>query len=310
MPLSRMGSEALRLYEHLVDHGPTTVEDLARVVPSPIDSLNWLRENGFVLGDPPRARRPRQALSVALTQAADTLDRLNALVQDLDDRYRERYSGEPSVATVLTTRQEVVEAFDSLQRSVRTEWMQMFTAPFVPLAPPLPPEQSEVPHTDLRCRRRLLYEKEVLAVPAAMAGLRNTMRWGGAEIRLTDRVPTKLLVVDNKVALTPLRERGSLPMLMVQAAPLVAGQIALFEREWAKATPYNAVAGSVSIPTQLGEQDRLILQQVIAGETDKTIARLCNVSPRTVGRSIQRMREMAGVGTRGQLIHYATKHWL
>ncbi|MFC7641515.1 LuxR C-terminal-related transcriptional regulator [Streptosporangium lutulentum] len=97
-------------------------------------------------------------------------------------------------------------------------------------------------------------------------------------------------------------------MMMIKAPPLVAGQIARFEEEWERAIPYNA--DIVRAPQELGVQDRRILQQVVAGETDNAIARLCECSPRTVGRSIARMRELAGVGTRGQLIHFATKNWL
>ncbi|MFI7705514.1 hypothetical protein [Nonomuraea sp. NPDC049480] len=75
-------------------------------------------------------------------------------------------------------------------------------------------------------------------------------------------------------------------MLMIESAPLIAGQIARFEEEWAKAIPYNIDVSDA--PTELDPQDRKILQQVVAGETDKVIARVCEASPWTVGRRIAR----------------------
>lgn len=310
MPLSSDDSDELRLYKYLIDHGPTPAEDLSNVVENPDRTLDWLRERGFVLGDPPRARRPRHALNPTISEAAHALERLKDLMHDLEHRYQasSHYESMTEPVSTLTSREEVTQIFDLLQNTVRVDWMQLITGPFLPLAGPLPPERSAIPANTINCRRRVVYEREVMSNPAVMEGLRNTLRWGGAEIRFTDRLPTKLLIVDSAIALTPMEERGSLPMLMIESPPLIAGQIARFEEEWSKAIPYNTdVSGA---PADLDAQDRKILQQVVAGETDKVIARVCEASPRTVGRRIARMRQLAGVATRGQLIHYATKHWL
>ncbi|WP_146178191.1 helix-turn-helix transcriptional regulator [Nonomuraea fuscirosea] len=286
------------------------MEDLRGVVDDPEQTLEWLRGRGFVIGQPARARRPRHALSPAVSEATHTLDRLKALVHDLDTRYQVsgHYQDAAEPVSKLTSREEVTQVFDALQRTVRQDWMQLVTGPFFRLAEPLRPERSVIPSTTLDCRRRVVYEREVMEDPLVMEGLRNTLRWGGAQIRFTDQLPTKLLIVDNAVAMTPLEERGSLPMLLIEAPSLINGQIARFEEEWEKATPWNADVSSA--PPDLDEQDRKILQQVVAGETDKAIARVCQSSMRTVGRRIARMRQLAGVSTRTQLVHYATKHWL
>ncbi|MEQ4724730.1 hypothetical protein [Nonomuraea sp. B19D2] len=303
-------SDELRLYKYLIDHGPTRAENLLDVVQGPEHTLEWLRGQGFVIGDPPRARRPRHALTPAVSEAAHTLDRLKQLIQDLEQRYEDsphyQSAGEP--LSKLTSREEVTTVFDLLQKTARRDWMQLITSPFLPMAGAHPPERSTDPAIGHNCRRRVVYEREAMSNPKVMEGLRATLRWGGAQIRFTDRLPTKLLIVDGVVALTPAEERGSLPMLMIESAPLLAGQIARFEEEWEKAIPYNVDISSA--PADLDLQDRKILQQVVAGETDRVIARVCESSPRTVGRRIARMRQLAGVSTRGQLIHYATKHWL
>ncbi|MFC7641514.1 hypothetical protein ACFQX6_11335 [Streptosporangium lutulentum] len=119
----------------------------------PEQTLDWLRENGFIVGDPPRARRPRHALSEALAEAADTLERLTHLMQNLDQRYEssEHYRSMGETVSILTSREEVTDTFDYLQGTVRHEWMQLITGPFLPLAGPLPPEQSTVPIGDLNC---------------------------------------------------------------------------------------------------------------------------------------------------------------
>ncbi|TDD36114.1 hypothetical protein E1286_38780 [Nonomuraea terrae] len=303
-------SDELRLYKYLIDHGPTRAENLLDVVPDPEQTLEWLRGEGFVIGDPPRARRPRHALAPTLSEAAHTLDRLKQLMQDLEQRYdaspHYESAGEP--LSKLTSREELTSVFGALQKTARRDWMQLITSPFLPMAGAHPPERSSNPVSANNCRRRVVYEREVMSNPEVMEGLRATLRWGGAEVRFTDRLPTKLLIVDNVVALTPQEERGGLPMLMIKSPPLIAGQIARFEEEWDKAVPYNIDVSSA--PIDLDAQDRRILQQVVAGETDKVIARVCEASPRTVGRRIARMRQLAGVSTRGQLIHYATKNWL
>ncbi|QFY09591.1 hypothetical protein GBF35_25680 [Nonomuraea phyllanthi] len=310
MPLTADDSHELRLYKYLIEHGPTPAENLLDVVPDPDHTLDWLLGHGFVIGDPPRARRPRHALTPAVSEAAHALDRLKQLMQDLEQRYEAspHYANAGEPISKLTSREELTAVFGLLQKTARQEWMQLITAPFIPMAGAHSPEQSTDPVSAHKCRRRVVYEREVMSNPEVMDGLRATLRWGGGEVRFTDRLPTKLLIVDNAVALTPAEERGQLPMLMIHSAPLIAGQISRFEEEWEKAIPYNMdISGA---PPDLDPQDLKILQQVVAGETDKVIARVCESSPRTVGRRIARMREMAGVSTRGQLIHYATKNWL
>lgn len=219
-----------------------------------------------MIGDPPRARRRRHALNPAISHAAYNLDRLKQLMQDLYQRYdaSEHYRSADEPVSTLTSREEVTSVFDFLQNTVRTDWMQLITGPFLPLAGPLPPERSVVSINDINCRRRVVYEKDAMSNPVVMAGLRNTLRWGGlgggAQIRFC------------------------LPMMMIKSAPLIAGQIARFEEEWEKAIPYNVDVSHA--PEELDVQDR---------RTDKVIARVCGCSPRTVGRSIQRMRQLAGV---------------
>ncbi|TCN32838.1 Homeodomain-like domain-containing protein [Kribbella orskensis] len=129
----------------------------------------------------------------------------------------------------------------------------------------------------------------------------------GEEVRVLDRLPVKLFLVDDLTPVVPWDGGGGVASsraLVIRGTGLLTGLIALFEQTWERAAPFSdAMAGSSSgeghLPFDPESQRLLILLR--AGFTDVTIARQLGVSTRTVQRRIRLLMEAAGAENRFQL---------
>lgn len=300
-----------RLYGFLVDHGPTPIQDLQAAFGQDVDNqLATLREEGYVIGEElPAARAPKRAFDPLLREARRRVQALEHDVEILQDRYNANPANTgPVLVERLTTREEFAKVYRKLDRRTHVEWMQVFTAPFLPAPPFTPPPPDHDP--EALPLRRMVYEREILASPGALASIRNAAEWG-VRIRIAEKVSTKLIISDRRIALTPEQPRGTLPMLRTTSPALVAGLVAAFEAEWAGAEPLEVDPSELmSVPRDLANDDLMTLQLVIGGEKYETIARTMRCSAKTVQRRVTKMCKLAGVRTRNQLVHYATLHWL
>jgi DNA-binding CsgD family transcriptional regulator len=305
-----LGAAASQLYGYLVDHGPTPTKDLQAVFGLGVDgTLAELREAGFVIGDPPAARAPERAFGPLLQVARSRVEALEIHVETMQDRWSANpaNAGAP-VVDRITTREELRKVYNRMDRRTQVEWMQVYTTPFEHLPPFTPPPEDHDPSA--LPVRRMIYERAILSSPGGLASIRNAADWG-ARIRIADEVPNKLIISDRKIALTPEEPRTTLPMLRTTSRALLIGLIAQFEADWEAATPLDLEASHVSaVPKELAPDDLVALQLVIAGEKLDSIARSMRCSRSTVQRRVTRMCELAGVKTKPQLVHYATKHWL
>ncbi|MEV4806830.1 hypothetical protein AB0K18_43120 [Nonomuraea sp. NPDC049421] len=310
--MKRMGLDAAasELYGYLVDNGPTPVADLRKKLgPDVDDTLAELREAGFVIGKPPAARAPERAFGPLLEAARSRVEALEIHVETMQDRWKANpaYTSSPIVERI-TTREELRKVYEKLDRRTQVEWMQVFTTPFEHLPPFTPPPPDHDPST--LPLRRMIYERGILASPGGLASIRNAAAWG-ARIRIAEAVPTKLVISDRRIALTPEEPRTPLPMLRTTSPAILIGLLAQFEADWEAATPLDLETSHASaVPRELEPEDLVALQLVIAGEKLDSIARSLRCSRSTVQRRVTRMCALAGVKTRPQLVHYATKHWL
>ncbi|WP_336214495.1 hypothetical protein [Nonomuraea sp. LPB2021202275-12-8] len=310
MTSTGLDAAATQLYGYLVDHGPTSMKDLHAQFGSDVsDTLGTLREAGYVIGEPPAARAPQRAFGPLLQEARGRLEALEYHVEALQDRWTANAAntGAPLVERI-TTREELRKVYNKLDRRTQIEWMQVFTAPFVHLPPfTAPPEDYDPSVLPVR---RFIYERAILSSAGGLASVRNAADWG-AQIRIADEVSNKLIISDRKVALTPEVPRATLPMLRTTAPALLSGLVAQFEADWAAAAPLDVETSQLAaMPDELSNEDLVALQLVIAGEKLDNIARSMRCSRSTVQRRVTRMCELAGVKTKPQLVHYATKHWL
>ncbi|MFF8290081.1 helix-turn-helix domain-containing protein [Streptomyces sp. NPDC016309] len=153
---------------------------------------------------------------------------------------------------------------------------------------------------------RVVVEREVLALPDAVAGL-SALPGPGVLVRVADRVPARLVVAGRSSALVPLTGRGREPgpepvALVVRPSGLLDSLAALFESVWRDALPLR-LGGGAGEPEPAGPDatDLEILSLLLAGLTDASVAKQLDLGHRTVQRRVRGLMERAGVTTRLQL---------
>jgi hypothetical protein len=143
----------------------------------------------------------------------------------------------------------------------------------------------------------------------------------GERVRVAGSVPTKLFVVDRRVAVVPSPAPGSedVDALVVRSPGLVDALGALFDAVWSQAHDVLTLprrdtrpdAGRAPVPASPMDRvpatrvptrvDLRVLTMLLAGYTDSAVARELGVSTRTVQRRVRVLTELAGVQTRLQL---------
>ena len=126
------------------------------------------------------------------------------------------------------------------------------------------------------------------------------------EVRVVEKVPTKLVIADGRTAMVPFDVEGTEPSaLIIHASGLVSSLQALFESVWSDAWPLALTAtsseGVVERRTGPDEFDLKVLSLLLAGSSDARIARQLDVGLRTVQRRVRAMIELADVSMRIQL---------
>jgi DNA-binding CsgD family transcriptional regulator len=116
----------------------------------------------------------------------------------------------------------------------------------------------------------------------------------GEDVRVREqKLPMKLLIVDDRCALVPLGPYGH-PALFVRAKPVVALLQRFFDLVWDGASPWAPTGAKSWTPQDPARSRRRVLELMAAGLKDEAIARQCGVSVRTVRRDIaQIMTELA-----------------
>jgi DNA-binding transcriptional ArsR family regulator len=151
---------------------------------------------------------------------------------------------------------------------------------------------------------RVVVERDVVTAANGMTELAAALG-RNEQVRVVDRVPTKLVVADRATALVPLTRRLAEPAaLVVHASGLLESLMGLFEGVWRQAMPLRLEGADVLIeetPEQPDGTDLQILSLLLAGLTDASVAKQLDLGLRTVQRRVKRLMEIAGVTTRLQL---------
>lgn len=151
---------------------------------------------------------------------------------------------------------------------------------------------------------RVVVEREVIAGASGMAEL--TAALGrGEQVRVIERVPTKLVVADRSLAMVPIARNTVGPAaLVVHASGLLESLMGLFEAVWRDAVPLRLDAVGLPAEEHRGDPDGVdlqILSLLLAGLTDASVAKQLDLGLRTVQRRVKRLMEIAEVTTRLQL---------
>ncbi|MFJ3303694.1 helix-turn-helix domain-containing protein [Streptomyces sp. NPDC086549] len=299
-------------YRALVSVGASDVPDLARRLTlaehDTERALRRLERHGLAAQSSARPGRwvaapPGVALGALLTQQRHELEKAELAAALLAEEYRAA-AAEPAVhdlVEVVTGAPAVAQRFLQLQLGASDEVCALVTGN--PVVVSATDNDAEKQAAGRGVCYRVVVEQSVLDLPDGITEL--TAALGRDEqVRVVDRVPTKLVVADRVLAMVPLTSRTAEPAaLVVHASGLLELLSGLFESVWRSALPLRLGARGVTERQPDGPDgtDLEVLSLLLAGLTDASVAKQLDLGLRTVQRRVKRLMELAGVTTRLQL---------
>ncbi|MCX3060903.1 helix-turn-helix transcriptional regulator [Streptomyces beihaiensis] len=317
------------VYRALVAVGAADVPDLARRLGQAEQeterALRRLERSGLSArssAHPGRwvAAPPGIALGALLIQQRHELEKAELAAAELAEEYRAG-AVEPDahdLVEVVTGAAAVAQRFLQIQLGAAREVCALVTGS--PDVVPGADNDAEERAVGRGVRYRVVIERSVLALPGGLSELAAAMG-RDEQVRLVDRVPTKLVVADGNLALVPLSAPTAEPAaLVVHASGLLESLSGLFEAVWRQALPLRlGTDGGVREEEPGGPNgqggpdgtDLEILSLLLAGLTDASVAKQLDLGLRTVQRRVKRLMELAGVTTRLQLgWHAYERDWV
>ncbi|MYV52596.1 helix-turn-helix domain-containing protein [Streptomyces sp. SID3212] len=320
-------------YRALVAIGAADVSDLAHRLALPEAdterALRRLERQGLAAQSSARTGRwvaapPAVALGALLTQHRHELEQAELAAVLLAEEYRAE-AREPAVhdlVEVVTGASAVAHRFVQLQLGATTEVCALVTGK--PVAVTGMDNEAEERAARRGVAYRVVIEREVLALPAGITELSAALG-RDEQVRVVERVPTKLVVADRGLAMVPLTGRGAEPAaLVVHASGLLESLLGLFEAVWRDALPLRLGSGDGNGGDGGGSAEILedalpgpdstdleVLSLLLAGMTDASVAKQLDLGLRTVQRRVKGLMELSGVTTRLQLgWHAYEKGWV
>ncbi|WP_353945444.1 helix-turn-helix transcriptional regulator [Streptomyces sp. HUAS MG91] len=300
-------------YRALVAVGAADVPDLAlRLAHAEYETeriLRRLERHGLAAQSSARPGRwvaapPGIALGALLAQQRHELEKAELTAARLVEEYRAQAveTAVHDLVEVVTGAAAVTQRFLQIQLGATEEVCALVTDS--PVAVSGTDNVAEPQAVSRGVGYRVVIEREVLALPRGLIELSAAIR-RDEQVRLVDRVPTKMVIADRSLALVPLTSRSAEPAaLVVHASGLLESLSGLFEAVWRQALPLRlGEDGQVyeNSPDGPDAVDLGILSLLLAGLTDASVAKQLDLGLRTVQRRVKRLMELAGVTTRLQL---------
>lgn len=308
------------LYRHLLEHPSETVTEIAseselteRRARELVTSLEVQGLVSHTPRRPPRYRAadPKTALELLLLRKQEdvlrqqsTLEQARRIVEELATVYRaSAHGGSPrEPVEVLTGYAPVLQRMDHEMQHAEREILALGKSP---VRTP-PPELTEMKIALARrgVQSRVVYEPDTLQVPGQVEFI-ETVAAVGEETRIASDLPTRLIIVDGKVALTPLQIDRWDEWLLVRSPSLLHAFLVMFETIWASAAPFPPLPAeevtAAPAGVELAPDDQRLLVLLARGAEEYDIADRLDVTPRTIDRRVKRIMDALGVRTRFQL---------
>lgn len=148
-------------------------------------------------------------------------------------------------------------------------------------------------------RQRTVYQHTVRSDRTTLSYIEQVTA-AGAEIRTLAEVTDRVIVVDLDLAFVPFSDEPH-QALRVQHPALVRFLARGFDEAWARAVPVRPERAPLRTPVVTSDLQRAILQAVVNGETDASIARRIGMSRRSVAEHMRKVSEQLGSTSRAQL---------
>jgi sugar-specific transcriptional regulator TrmB len=244
-------------YRTLVGLGAAEVGDLSQRLGLPEDDtgrvLRRLEGHGLVARSSARPGRwvaapPGVALSALLTRQRHRLEQAELAAAVLAGEYRAEAT-EPAVhdlIEVVTGANAVAQRFLHMQFGAQNEVCALVTGRAVAITGT--ENEAEEDAAERGVTYRVVVEREVVAGADRLTELAAALG-RDEQVRVVDRVPTKLLVADRSTALVPLTRRLAEPAaLVVHASGLLESLMGLFEGVWRQAVPLRLESAGAPSP--------------------------------------------------------------
>jgi len=269
-------------------------------------ALTSLADKGLVhriADDPVRfvPTSPETALENLQHAREEQVRKSRALITDLTRRYRllPGMSGDFD-AVEHVVGEAALNQLNLALRSVRSECRALDTPPY---AVPCDVPESEREMLARGARVRVVYDQS--AINALGVHQLRTAVDLGEEARLVGELPLRLYLIDDRLALLPLKadQNPHDGTLVIRPSALLDALSQLFELLWDRAVPLKLDAGPAAVPVRTlgadGDEEAL-LGLLAAGLTDTAIARQLDLGLRTVQRRISTVMSRLNAKTRFQ----------
>ena len=301
-----------KLYRALVGLGGTGVDDLAhrcQLSGATVgEALVALERQGLVAQSaavPGRwvAAPPGIALRALVNDRRHELEQAELVAARLAEAHRTDAAGNVhDLVEVVVGASAVGQRFHQLQLGAVEEVCVLVTDQ--PTAVPATENQAEDIAAARGVRYRIVLERDVLE-QTSQSELVAVMR-RNEEVRVSDRVPTKLVVADRRTAMVPLDADSPDPAaLVIHSTGLVQSLLSLFDFVWREAWPLQFASPEVDeiveAPPGPDEFDLQVLSLLIAGASDALVARQLDVGLRTIQRRVRSLMDATGASSRIQL---------
>ncbi|MCX5096998.1 LuxR C-terminal-related transcriptional regulator [Streptomyces sp. NBC_00365] len=330
-PWAGIGLDALsgRVLEYLVGHAPAGSLTVAAAVGASREevetALRSLEDALLVIpiaGRPPRwkADPPRSSLGSLLARRRAELAQAELYMEQLHEIYDFAARPQaPHLVEVLEDTEEVTARYAHLLKASTQEVLHLAKPPYV-TGPAGASSHGDAAQPEFRegIRLRSVYDTEGFTDTVSLeTALRGSAR--GGEFRLSSRLPVKLVLFDRTAALLPLHDdRPSAGSIEVRSPALIDALAALFEAIWKHAVPVSLESRQdwpaprqTRETTRIDERTQAILDLMATGMKDDAIARVLNISRRTVQKHVSEAGSALGARTRFQIaLRAAERGWL
>jgi sugar-specific transcriptional regulator TrmB len=304
--------EEAKLYRVLVALGGTGVDELVhRCQLSSAEvggSLVALERQGLVAqsaATPGRwvAAPPGIALRALVNDRRHELEQAELVAARLAESHRTDAAGNVhDLVEVVVGAGAVGQRFHQLQLGAVEEVCVLVTDE--PTAVPATENQAEDIAAARGVRYRIVLERDVLE-QTSQSELVAVLR-RNEQVRVSDRVPTKLVIADRRTAMVPLDADSPDPAaLVIHSTGLVQSLLSLFDFVWRDAWPlqFASPGGDEVVQAAPGpdEIDLQVLSLLIAGASDALVARQLDVGLRTIQRRVRSLMDATGASSRIQL---------
>ncbi|MGR8009336.1 LuxR C-terminal-related transcriptional regulator [Streptomyces hypolithicus] len=152
-------------------------------------------------------------------------------------------------------------------------------------------------------RQRTIYQHTVRSHSPTLSYVEQVCE-AGAEVRTLDEVFDRLIVCDRKIAFVPdPGEERRQVAVAIEHPGLIRYLVGLFDHSWERAHPLPHNPGEHRPPLLTDETRRAILQLMVNGYTDESIAGRLGMSTRTVASHVRKASELLGSRSRAQLAY-------